>query len=875
MDNKQIQEASHGGGEEPRQSTRQASDSRSTSRRHFLKSTAAGLLGAFAGGKYALAAGGTSSAGREAAFRSRWPAGVERYWAGPAYWANPVSEWRLSEGRLEFVGGGGSNRNVQHLTRRLGDAKGTLDLRVLAGFASDENGTAGFEVGIQGPLEDYRNDAVLGSGLRAGLTTNGRLFIGDAKKRLARQAGGEGAALHLTAAPNGRDYTLALSVLDAASGTELGQLQRTGVPAKQLMGNLGLFADFNDAEDVALNWGAPRVWFRDWEGSGTKLARHEDRAFGPILFSQHTLSRGTMKMTAQLAPVSDQADQRARLQIQRGGRWRTVDQAPVHELARTATFRVPNWDDTRDVPYRIVYGYQAADGRLVHRYEGTVRHDPVDKDDIVVGGLSCAKDTAFPNTNIAQGLRYHDPDVLAFTGDQYYEETGGYVRRAQKNVPLATLDVLHRWYMHGWAFGDLMRDRPSLCMLDDHDVFHANIWGEEGKTIDRYRHIANGGFYMPPPWINAIQRAQTAHLPDPHDPTPIKNGIAVYYTDMLYGRVSFAVLEDRKWKTGPKGWVPTDPDTPNDWITDPDFDPEEADIPGLELMGQRQLDFLEHWAADWRGADMKTVVSQTSLAQLPTHHGPKFVKLVADLDSNGWPQTPRDQALRRFRKGFALHIGGDQHLPMMLRYGIDDWNDAPYNYCVPGVAVGWTRAFWPDHKGGNHQAGTPYYTGRHWDGFDNRMTVYAVANPERDFRTSPPLAMLSDKSSGYGIIRFHKPTREITMEAWPILSDPRRGTGEQYAGWPRTVAMEDNYARKATAHLPTLKVSGVRNPMVQVIDEEEDEVVYTLRIKGQSFRPKVFRAGRTYTVRVGDEETWRETISGVQSAEDGTLAVRL
>jgi alkaline phosphatase D len=45
--------------------------------------------------------------------------------------------------------------------------------------------------------------------------------------------------------------------------------------------------------------GAARFWFADWRIGGTKVTEHADRAFGPILFSQYTLSGGVMKMTAQ------------------------------------------------------------------------------------------------------------------------------------------------------------------------------------------------------------------------------------------------------------------------------------------------------------------------------------------------------------------------------------------------------------------------------------------------------------------------------------------------------------------------------------------------------------------------------------------------
>ena len=35
-------------------------------------------------------------------------------------------------------------------------------------------------------------------------------------------------------------------------------------------------------------------------------------------------------------------------------------------------------------------------------------------------------------------------------------------------------------------------------------------------------------------------------------------------------------------------------------------------------------------------------------------------KFVNDFDSNGWPQTGRNRALRLF-KAFATHLAGDQH----------------------------------------------------------------------------------------------------------------------------------------------------------------------------------------------------------------------
>ncbi|MBA7646754.1 hypothetical protein ES703_54520 [subsurface metagenome] len=64
-----------------------------------------------------------------------------------------------------------------------------------------------------------------------------------------------------------------------------------------------------------------------------------------------------------------------------------------------------------------------------------------------------------------------------------------------------------------------------------------------------------------------------------------------------------------------------------------------------------------------------------------------------------------------------------------------------------------------------------------------------------------------------------------------------------------------------------IKVSGQTCPVVQVIDEENGEIIYALRIKGTSFRPKVFKAG-AYTIKVGEPGTERmKTLKGVQSID--------
>jgi alkaline phosphatase D len=350
----------------------------------------------------------------------------------------------------------------------------------------------------------------------------------------------------------------------------------------------------------------------------------------------------------------------------------------------------------------------------------------------------------------------------------------------------------------------------------------------------------------------------------------------------VYAGVSFAVIEDRKFKSAPAPLLPR-AEIWNGWPQNPDFGAKtEADLPGASLLGERQLAFLENWASDWSaGAWMKVVLSQTifaNIATLPDSATSGSVipsldilaaddyasneKIVNDFDSNGWPQTGRNKALRAMRKGFAVHLAGDQHLGSTIQYGVEAWGDAAYALCVPSVANFWPRRWYPALPGASRQPDLPRYTGDYEDGFGNKMTVLAISNPHRSGKEP---AALHDRAPGYGVARFNRETRTASLEAWPRWADPDIGDGP-YPGWPVILDQLDNYGREAVAYLPTLEVTGMTNPVVQVLREETGEIVYSLRIKGTSFKPKVFAEG-LYTVRVGEPGTQKlKTMSALEAS---------
>ncbi len=400
------------------------------------------------------------------------------------------------------------------------------------------------------------------------------------------------------------------------------------------------------------------------------------------------------------------------------------------------------------------------------------------------------------------------------------------------------------------------RDRPCICIPDDHDVYQGNLWGQGGRKSPARDH--DGGYVLPAEFVRMVERTQTDHLPDPFDPTPVEQGIGVYYTSMTYGRISFAILEDRKFKSGcHRDDMPPGNAGRPDHFNNPAFDPQTLDIPGVQLLGNRQLQFLDAWTQDWRGADMKIAMSQTIFANLATHHGGGLQRLIADLDSNGWPQTGRNKALAALRKGFAFHLAGDQHLATIAHHGIEQQEDAVWSFCVPSIANFYPCAFAPELEGKYTWTGPKGFAGRRRDGLGNLVHVYAATNPGRPMGHEPQA--LHDNMPGYGIVRLNKDERTIRMECWPRFADPSDTNATLYEGWPHTITQLDNDGREPVGHLCHLQISGWDSPVVQVIEESSGEVIYTLRIRGTEFTPMVYAPG-SYTVRIGELGTSREQV---------------
>ena len=789
------------------------------------------------------------------------PAGVTRPWIGPDYWANPLQDWQLHDGRIECIVSGG-DRSVALLTQEIVAAPGTVLVEVemgpLAPGTKMEEGWAGLRIGMRGNFGDYRDDAIFGRGVNCGITTDGRLFIADLTNSSPVLDPTKPVRLRLSSEPG----VLTLTAFDPA-GPVLAEYKRERVPAEWIPGLIAVVcshgpvrrsperstaADFGFApRPFTERGGNVRYWFRNLKVSGTQVAARPERAWGPLLFNQFTVSQKVLKMTVQLAPVEEPG---ATVELHAEGR--KLATAAVDRESATATFRVA-WSAAADTPYEVHYG--------AARLTGTIPHDPVDKPKLTIGALTCQGDYGYPHAPIFANLRTLRPDILFFTGDQIYERNGDYgIQRAP--AAAARLDYLRKWYLFGWAWGELTRNTPCVCLPDDHDVFHGNVWGAGGRKAEGQGQPGqdSGGYTMPAPWVNLVQRTQASHLPDPYDKTPVEQGIGVLYTHLVWGGVSFALLEDRKWKTAPKTVLP-EARIVNGFPQNPEW--RGQDSPAAELLGPRQERFLADWAMDWsNGIWMKCAVSATIFCTLATLPAPARTDAVTtklpvlkpgeygegeiptmDHDSNGWPQHGRNQALRLLRQASAFHIAGDQHLGSTVQYGIEDWNDGPFALCTPAVSNIFPRRWFPPKPGRHPLPHSPRNTGEFTDGFGNKITVHAVANPMQ-FGVLP--TALNNRAPGFGAVEISRADHQITLTNWPRWASIAKGD-KPYPGWPVTISDVPRSAYR----LPEL--TG-RTRCVAEVQDAEGRVLYSLRLTGNRFAAPVPGPGE-YTVRFHDPAT--------------------
>ena len=749
-----------------------------------------------------------AGADRGAVFQADWGPGV-RTWVGPEWFAIRWQDWSVGDPRAaagdaaqdDATGqhpasasgdgprdGGGSalwvegrpGRSCVVMTREVAAGDGELVLQAQLRGEAGLVVPAGFWVGVRGPVAgQWRSDAAYGDyHAFAGVRPDGTLVLRDAD--FQRQTTADSALdptrpmmLRLSVQVRGESADLTLRITQDQTSAEAS----LALSARDVQGLVGMGTADLLGKPPGADPRVPRWCFGSFSARGPQLTAHEQRTFGPIGWTQYTHVGDVLKLTALVMPVDPESAGPVQLLLERedprparegqpdeASRWEPLAEAEIESLSRCATFRVEEVTVDRPRRYRVAMDWR---GRR-YTFDGTLRPPPTEAMKIAV--MSCDWGYAFPNAPLVSAVAERDPDLLVYAGDQIYEFFGKF-NAEHEPLDRSALDYLRKYALFGWINRDLLRDRPSVIIPDDHDVFQGNIWGAGGAERPPRVNLPGGGYRggdpmggyrQPVAWINAMQRSQTWHLPDPADPAPAQRGIGVYFGGFEWGGVRFAVLEDRKWKTGYRQIWETDAQIP---VGDHDA----LDPPGTELLGPRQEAFLENWAEQNPG-QIHVAISQTMFAKAHTHTGPNLRPIAEDFDTNGWPRTPRNRAVALLGQARALHLAGDQHLGILAQLGVTTWDDGPLAFMVPGTTNGWPRAWWPTPPQADGDTPSPEsYTGRFTDEFGNQMTILAVANPEPGSNLlrpaqDGPYRVARARGSGFGLVTLDLTRQIATLE---------------------------------------------------------------------------------------------------------------
>ena len=810
-------------------------------------------------------------------------------WLGPNWWANRLHDWSMKDGAFvcepnrDFL----SWRVAHDMTREItGNLEASVKVKLMPTKGKHEKlhhtAMVGYLIGAGHSLDsrlakalifDFKQGksgwpAVPGSGIAVGINGEGKLRIIDLDtgKILGEAQHSESAlsaTIKLTTVEDGDSANLTAT----ATFGEKSISASAKIAKNRLTGGLGLLshpgnkpARVRGQKAQPFEFASLNTSFCDYQTT-SGITHNPKLAVGPVACTHYTVDRGILKLAAQCFP--QHGSTRATLEFLEDGNWKAASTVDIKEIDNLALFRIENWDQSKQVKFRVSIPLDNSEKPAY--YGGTITAEP-SKDKVRLAALGCIIHRPwgqannwnnlmfFPHKELQDRVAATKPDLVFFYGDQMYENTPSYVDRKNYHE-----DYMYKWLFHCIAFKETIRNVPSITIPDDHDVYQGNFWAEGGRKAPG-GDWNKGGFSHPGAFVAQVHRTQTSHLPDAVNPNCLEQNIPAYFCDWNWGGVSFAVIGDRLFKSGPAGHgLPSSATNRPDHYNNPKFDTATLDLPGLDLLGKPQEDFLATWAEDWSGgAKMKAMLSQSPLGNLATHHHGTY--LIADLDSNGWPQSGRKRALRTLRSARAVHIAGDQHLSTMVQHGIDKHDDGIFGFTAPAVANAYARAYHPTHKGYYYKTTPPtpdQYLGKRLDGFKNFVTFHAVANPDTrvdgPYHTAKQPAM-NYQVPGFGIIDFDTKARTTTFMSLPRSGEvAKRLKNGNYPGWPVTVKQQQNDGRTPTGELIRFKGDSSKTefPVVSVFGAN-GKLQWSQRMNSQDFIVHAYGEGE-HTIKIDDK----------------------
>ncbi len=736
-----------------------------------------------------------------------WSKTHDRTWIGGEYWANPMEDWCIKNGGVESLSNGG-NRSVHSLTYQITDPTQGFEISTIVTKieSQQQDGGGGIRLGARSELNEVKSNCFVQQGVDVGIL-NQDLVLGNKKVPIHISLEKRAILIRVTATPVTGAITLKAVAKEASSETVLAEISHI-VSSDELLGNVAVVSNFN----IDSTWGniipenkqGSRYRFEEFTLSGYAFTKTEANQFGPVLWSMYTVNNTAtdegyvLKLSAYTGPLGEHDNQTIALEFKQDGHWVHHSDQTLDPLAWMATFRIANWDESNTTEFRVVYRQKFKDGTQEPGYwSGLIQAEPKGQP-LRMAAFTCQNDYAYPYAPVVNNVAALVPDILFFSGDQIYESHGGFgVVRSPDDK--AILNYLRKYYQFGWAFREVMRNTPTVCIPDDHDVLQGNMWGESGAAMKNPEKDPSAsvlaGYIHSPRFVNVVHKTHTAHHPEAFNPVPktALNGIMAYYGELVYGDVGFAILSDRQFKSGPDHVGAVVGQTGRD--ESPFSFNQSLDSENLHILGEEQENFVRQWSNKWQNHSLKAVLSQTIFAGLATHNGGADKYLKYDFDSNGWPASPRNRAVDAMRQSMALHICGDTHLASLSQYGVEQQRDSNWAFCVPAIGAGWQRFWFPEQVGlpvNNKPKHGLADCGEYVDAFGNKNYVYAVANPVRGVSKNR-YVRAQEKGSGFGMITFDTKAKTYLCTAYRFLADVTDPSADNvYPGWPVLIEQAEN-----------------------------------------------------------------------------------
>jgi alkaline phosphatase D len=240
----------------------------------------------------------------------------DRVWVGKDFWSIPLEDWKVENGRLHCVGTVPQSR-VNLLTNVLSSNAGDFEASVKINLTNEGSipGSAGLLVGLHDEEDsDVRALCYFGKGVNAGISLQGFAFLNDERAELPEDF--DFSEVSITVTGNNSHLKMKVADKNGVSPDEL-SLDVEGIQGLVAVAN-NIILGGNEKPGNSL------FSFDELKLSGSKVIAQPENAFGPVLWTMHTLSKNTVKMMAFLPPVGKNDNQEVSLQLKENGDWKTI-----------------------------------------------------------------------------------------------------------------------------------------------------------------------------------------------------------------------------------------------------------------------------------------------------------------------------------------------------------------------------------------------------------------------------------------------------------------------------------------------------------------------------------------------------------------------